>query len=109
MDKTVVRGCYFKGFVESRDAYASWFEAESDLRDQAVNEGGNVVLLLSQAGTGDLHEHSGGEALLPGAEFHAAARKLRLRITDAFLHPDRALLPTAHRLSLRHPFRRRVA
>lgn len=62
MDATVVRGCDFKGFVESRDVSASWSEAENELRDQAANEGGNVVLLLSQTGAGDMHEHSGGEA-----------------------------------------------
>jgi hypothetical protein len=62
MDAASVRGCSFKGFVESHDSNASWSEAENELRDQAVNHGGNVVLLLSQAGTGDLHEHSGGEA-----------------------------------------------
>jgi hypothetical protein len=62
MDATTVRGCSFKGFVESHDANASWSEAENELRDQAVNRGGNVVLLLSQTGSGDMHEHSGGEA-----------------------------------------------
>lgn len=64
MDATAVRGCDFKGFVESYDTSASWSAAENELRDQAINKGGNVVLLLSQTGAGDLHEHSGGEAYL---------------------------------------------
>jgi hypothetical protein len=64
-ETAAVRGCSFQSFVQSRDAYASRAEVESNLREEAIDYGGNVVLLLTNS-AGEAYACA-GPASMPAA------------------------------------------